>query len=148
MPKAWWDEGSLYNPINGHVDDEQRLYLKDLKDKNKWKRYELWYDLEWKIHKEGLSEEERVKQIGLNKVHYGRFTEGLKWGFDILTNKKFNDQTDKESKTVYDAHCVKPVDVWTKLMRDTAKGFEEVKIIGDLREASDENPDAPLWKTS
>lgn len=121
--------------------------MKDLKDKNKWKWYELRYDLEWKIHKEGLSEEEWMKQIGLNKIHYGRFTEGLKWGFDIMTNKKFNDLSDNESKIVYDAHCVKPVDVWTKLMWDTAKGFEEVKLIGDLRDASDEN-DAPLWKTS
>ncbi len=61
MPKAWWDEGSLYNPINCQVEDEHRLYLKDLKDKNKRKRYELKYDMEWKIHKEGLSEEEWVK---------------------------------------------------------------------------------------
>ena len=61
MPKAWWDEGSLYNPINCQVEDEHRLYLKDLKDKNKRLRYELKYDMEWKIHKEGLSEEEWVK---------------------------------------------------------------------------------------
>lgn len=122
--------------------------MKDLKDKNKRKWYELWYDLEWKIHKEGLSEEEWIKQIGLNKVHYGWFTEGLKWGFDIMTNKKFNDVSDKESKIVYDAHCIKPVDVWTKLMWDTAKGFEEVKLIGDLWDPSDENSNAPLWKTS
>ena len=61
MPKAWREEGSLYNPINCKVEDEHWLYLKDLWDKNKWQRYELWYDLEWKIHKEGLSEEEWVK---------------------------------------------------------------------------------------
>jgi len=61
MPKAWWENGSLYNPINCEVDDEHWLYLKDLKDKNKWKRYELRYDMERKIHKEGLSEEERMK---------------------------------------------------------------------------------------
>lgn len=135
MPKAWRDEGSLYNPINCHVEDEHRLYLKDLKDKNKRKWYELRYDLEWKIHKEGLSEEERVKQIGLNKVNYGRFTENIEWGFDIISNKKINDPSDKESKTVYDAHCTKPVDVWTKLMRNTANGFEEVKTIGELWES-------------
>lgn len=46
LPKAWRDEGSLYNPINCYIQDEHWLYEKDLKDKNKRKRYELRYDLE------------------------------------------------------------------------------------------------------
>ncbi len=64
-----------------------------------------------------------------------------------MTNKKLNDAADKESKIVYDAHCVKPVDVWTKLMRNTSNGFEEIKTIGELREA-DSNSQEALWKTS
>ena len=50
----------MYNPINGHIEDEKRLYEKDLKDKNKRKRYELKYDIERQIHKESLQEEDRV----------------------------------------------------------------------------------------
>ena len=80
-----------YNPINGHIEDEKRLYQKDLKEKNKKKRYELRYDIERRIHKEGLSEEERAMQNGLNKINYGRFLEEKNRGFDIMTNKKIDD---------------------------------------------------------
>ena len=61
MPKTWQEKGSLYNPINCDITDKQRLYEYDLKEKNKRKRYELRYDMERQIRKEGLSEEERVK---------------------------------------------------------------------------------------
>ena len=61
MPKTWQEKGSLYNPINCDITDQQWLYEYDLKEKNKWKRYELRYDMERLIRKEGLSEEERVK---------------------------------------------------------------------------------------
>lgn len=150
LPKAWREEGSLYNPINCYIQDEQRLYDKDLKDKNKRKRYELRYDLERQIHKEGLSEEERSKQIGLNKIHHGRFTEGLNRGFDILTNSKFNDKTDVGSKTVYEPHCKKPEKLWTKIQANT-NGFQEMKTINELRAEDEENEvaveDQVMWKT-
>lgn len=80
-------------------------------------------------------------------MYYGWFTENLERGFDILSNKKINDVKDKESKIVYDAHCTKPVDVWTKLMRNTSNGFEEVKTIGELWD-TDSNDREALWKTS
>lgn len=93
MPKTWQEKGSLYNPFTNQCDDsnKQRLYEYDLKEKNKRKRYELRYDMERQIWKEGLAEEERVKMIGLNKVNYKKFMEPLERGFDILSNKKFND---------------------------------------------------------
>lgn len=106
------------------------------------------YDLEWKIHKEGLSEEERVKQIGLNKVNYGWFTEGLERGFDIITNKKYNDVKDPGSKPVFDAHCTKPTDVWTKVVNNSSKGFDDIKLVEDLKLPVDINSEVPLWKTS
>jgi hypothetical protein len=86
LPKAWREEGGLYNPVNGHIQDEKRLYEKDLKDKMKKKRYELRYDFERQIHKEGLGEDDRASLNAINKVNYERFTQGLDRGFDILTN--------------------------------------------------------------
>lgn len=54
LPQTWKDEGALYNPINGVIEDEHRLHEKDLKDKNKRKRFELRYDIERQMHKESL----------------------------------------------------------------------------------------------
>lgn len=36
----------MYNPINMYVEDEDRLLQKDLRDKNKKRRYEVRYDFE------------------------------------------------------------------------------------------------------
>ena len=131
MPKTWQENGSLYNPINCEITDQKRLYEYDLKEKNKRKRYELRYDMERQIRKEGLSEEERVKMIGLNKINYKKFIEPLERGFDILTNKKFNDPKDKESKQLFEPNVVKPVKVWSKIM-DSSAGFQEP--VGEINE--------------
>jgi GTP cyclohydrolase FolE2 len=37
----WNSDGLMYNPINMFVEDEQRLIEKDIRDKNKKKRYEV-----------------------------------------------------------------------------------------------------------
>lgn len=37
----WNSDGLMYNPINMVVEDEQRLIEKDIRDKNKKKRYEV-----------------------------------------------------------------------------------------------------------
>ena len=36
----------MYNPINMVIEDEERLRQKDLREKNKKKRYEVRYDAE------------------------------------------------------------------------------------------------------
>ena len=37
LPKSWKEEGGLYNPINGRIEDQKRLYERDLKEKIKGK---------------------------------------------------------------------------------------------------------------
>jgi hypothetical protein len=49
----------MYNPVNMKIDDEQRLYERDLREKNKKARYEVRYDVEDIIRKEGLAEQDR-----------------------------------------------------------------------------------------
>lgn len=36
----------LYNPVNMKIEDDQRLYERDLREKNKKKRYEVRFDME------------------------------------------------------------------------------------------------------
>lgn len=44
----------MYNPINMHIEDRDRLYQKDLREKNKRARYEVRYDVEADIRKDGM----------------------------------------------------------------------------------------------
>ena len=46
----------MYNPINMKVEDPQRLVEKDIRDKNKKKRYEVRQQVEVQVREEGLAE--------------------------------------------------------------------------------------------
>ena len=46
----------MYNPINMNIEDEDRLNEKDIREKNKKKRYEIRYDTEVITRKEMLAE--------------------------------------------------------------------------------------------
>lgn len=58
----------MYNPINMQIEDQQRLYERDLREKNKRQRFEVRYDVEARTRKEGFSEQERADLMKLNKV--------------------------------------------------------------------------------
>jgi hypothetical protein len=124
LPKSWKEEGGLYNPINGKIEDEKRLWERDLKEKNKRKRFELRYDMERQIRKDGLSEEERLATITVNKVNIQRFKDTTARGFDIMTNKKFNNETDQGSKTLYAPFVKAPASTWTKI-KNSSNAFDE-----------------------
>lgn len=49
----------MYNPINMVIEDEKRLYERDLREKNKRKRFEVRYDVEAMTRKEGMSDQAR-----------------------------------------------------------------------------------------
>ena len=76
----------MYNPINMKIEDEQRLYERDLREKNKRKRFEVKYDVEAMTRKGGMAELARDDQMRLNKISHMRFKEQAERGFDILTN--------------------------------------------------------------
>jgi hypothetical protein len=124
LPKSWKEEGGLYNPINGKIEDEKRLWERDLKEKNKRKRFELKYDMEKQLRKQGLQEEERLEKIGVNKINVQRFKDTTFRGFDILTNKQFNNPTDQGSKTLYEPVVKDPPSAWTKI-KNFSNGFDD-----------------------
>ena len=55
----------MYNPVNMHVEDEDRLKEKDLREKNKKRRYEVRYDFEQVTRKETLAEQDRLENMKL-----------------------------------------------------------------------------------
>ena len=76
----------MYNPINMNIEDEARLNEKDIREKNKKKRYEVRYDAEQMTRQEMLAEQDRLDNMKLNKVSYKRVEEQIGRGHDILTN--------------------------------------------------------------
>jgi len=88
LPLTVQNEGLMYNPVNMKIEDENRLQEKDLREKNKKARYEVRYDVEALIRKEGLAEQDRLHELKLNKISGLRFKEETGRGFDILTNSK------------------------------------------------------------
>lgn len=88
LPLTVQNEGLMYNPVSMKIEDEKRLYEKDLREKNKKARYEVRYDVEALARKEGLAEQDRQDTMKLNKISGLRFREETARGFDILTNNK------------------------------------------------------------
>lgn len=88
LPITVQNEGLMYNPVNMKIEDEKRLYEKDLREKNKIARFEVKYDYEQQVRKEGLAEVERKENMKLNKISGLRYREETQRGFDILTNNK------------------------------------------------------------
>jgi hypothetical protein len=86
LPITVQNEGLLYNPVNMHIEDHDRLYQKDLREKNKRRRFEVRYDVEADTRKEGMAQFEREQEMKLNKISMDRYKEQLQRGFDILTN--------------------------------------------------------------
>ena len=123
LPKSWKEEGGLYNPVNGVIEDEERLWERDLREKNKRKRYEIRYDMEKQARKHGLGENERQDKIALNKVNVQRFRDTTDRGFDILSNKQFNNPVDKGSKTIFQPLVQPPPSTWTKI-KNSSNAFD------------------------
>lgn len=49
----------MFNPINMKIEDPERLYKMDLREKNKKARYEIRYEEELNARKGGLAEQDR-----------------------------------------------------------------------------------------
>ena len=94
LPITVQNEGLLYNPVNMKIEDKDRLYQKDLREKNKRLRFEVRYDVEADTRKEGMAEFEREQQMRLNKISVDRYKETLARGFDIITNDALDNEGD------------------------------------------------------
>jgi hypothetical protein len=76
----------MYNPVNMHVEAEERLKEKDLREKNKKRRYEVRYDYEQVNRKDDLAQQDRLEHLKLSKIKYERVQEEVDRGFNIITN--------------------------------------------------------------
>jgi hypothetical protein len=102
----------MYNPVNMHVEDEERLKEKDLREKNKKRRYEVRYEFEQVNRKESMAEQDRLDHLKLNKVKYERVQEEKDRGFNIITNGELAGGLTQLDKTKY----MKPqVGIWHQM---------------------------------
>lgn len=76
----------MYNPINMKVEDQQRLIDKDIRDKNKKKRYEVRQQVEIQVREEGLAEQDRTDQMALRRISHKHTEEAVNRNYNILTN--------------------------------------------------------------
>ena len=111
----------MYNPVNMKIEDEARLYERDLREKNKRKRFEVRYDVEAMTRKEGFAEQERSDHLRLNKISHTRYKVEQERGFDILTNDPLKGPG--ASKTVYLPKANQPRGVWTRAMQTVNREF-------------------------
>jgi hypothetical protein len=106
------------------------LYERDLREKNKRKRFEVRYDVEAMNRKDGFSEQERSDLMRLNKISHSRFKIEGERGFDILTNDPLKGPG--ASKTVYQPRATQSRGVWSKAMNTVNKDFmttDEIEAI-------------------
>ena len=115
----------MYNPVNMHVEDEERLKEKDQREKNKKKRYEVRYDFEQVTRKEQLAEQDRLENMALNKIKFERVKEEVNRGFNILTNGDLHAGLSKLESTKY---MKPPIGVWQKLNSPETKGRKETEV--------------------
>jgi len=76
----------MYNPINMHIEDEDRLNEKDQREKNKKKRFEARVQIETQTKEEMFKKNKKDHEMALNKVSHMRVREEIERGFDIITN--------------------------------------------------------------
>jgi len=90
LPISVQKEGLLYNPVNMKIEDAKRLEEKDIREKNKKKRFEIKYLVEEDLRTRGIEDLEKTKMQKLNRQNYRRYVEYMDRGFDILTNDRFD----------------------------------------------------------
>jgi hypothetical protein len=120
------------------IEDKDRLYQKDLREKNKRKRFEVRYDVEADTRKEGMVEFEREQAMRLNKISVDRYKETLARGFDIITNDPLDNEGDlnepnpddaaPQKTQVYEYYRALQEEkrqprVWSKAMNTVNRGF-------------------------
>jgi hypothetical protein len=115
----------LYNPINMKIEDENRLYERDLREKNKKKRFEIRYDVEAATRKEGLAETVKRDVQALNKISKMRFKEEIERGHDIITN---DDLTGPNATKNVHMPAIRPErGVWTRALATVNRDFMTVE---------------------
>lgn len=78
----------MYNPINNIAGDEERLKEKDLRERNKKKRFEARTEIDKKQKEDGNNRSELNDQMKLTKISHMRVREELERGFDIVSNDR------------------------------------------------------------
>eukprot|EP00826_Nyctotherus_ovalis_P010734 TRINITY_DN12815_c0_g1_i1.p1 TRINITY_DN12815_c0_g1~~TRINITY_DN12815_c0_g1_i1.p1 ORF type:complete len:255 (+),score=95.62 TRINITY_DN12815_c0_g1_i1:639-1403(+) len=99
LPVSVQKEGLMYNPVDMRVDDAERLQEKERRERQKKQRYELRHGIEENLRVKSIEEYEKSELQKRNRMHPRKYMEFTERGFDIFTNKKFDDP--EEPKVVH-----------------------------------------------
>ena len=111
LPLTVQNEGLMYNPINMKIEDEGRLFDRDLREKNKKARYEVRYDFEASTRKGCLGEQDRQADMSINKISGMRFREEVERGHHILSNEPLDGRAIQYKKDMF-AEKSRPTQAW------------------------------------
>lgn len=117
----------MYNPINMKIEDEKRLYERDLREKNKKARYEVRYDFEQSTRKESLAEQDRLAEMSINKISGKRYREELDRGHHILSNDALGGEALLYKKDMHDTNA-RATQAWHQLGMRNQPGESEAAV--------------------
>ena len=114
----------MYNPVNMKIEDAQRLYERDLREKNKKARYEVRYDMEATTRKESLAEQDRMGEMAVNKISGMRYREEIERGHHILSNQALEGRAIDYKSSMYGTGA-NPTNAWNTL---ASSAFPKVEV--------------------
>ena len=124
----------MYNPINMKIEDEKRLYERDLREKNKKARYEVRYDFEQSTRKESLAEQDRLAEMSINKISGKRYREELDRGHHILSNEALDGEALLYKKDMFDTNA-RATQAWHQLSMRNQPGESEAAVPAEQADA-------------
>lgn len=122
----------MYNPVNMKIDDMERLYQKDLREKNKKARYEVKYDVEALVRREALAEQDKEAEIKLNKISGMRYREEMQRGFNIVNGYKLEGKANQYM--MEQVSKSNPVNTWTKAVHNANTNDDILQEIERIKE--------------
>ena len=132
LPITIQNEGLMYNPVNMKIEDANRLYEKDLREKNKKARYEVKYDVDAMVRREALAEQDREAQVKLNKISGMRYREEMQRGFNIVNFNKLDGKANQYM--MEQVSKSNPVNTWTKAMQNANTNDDILQEIERIKE--------------
>lgn len=110
LPISVQKEGLMYNPVDMRVSDADRLEERELRERQKKQRFELRHGIEENLRLKSIEEYEKTEMQKINRMNPRKYMEFTNRGFDIFTNKKFNDP--ESPKTIHKPLAPERPRVW------------------------------------
>ena len=100
----------MYNPVDMRVSDPERLQEREIRERQKKQRFELRHGIEENVRVKSIEEYEKAEMQKVNRMNPKKYMEFTDRGFDIFTNKNFDDP--ESPKTIHKPLAPERPRVW------------------------------------